>query len=155
MLRHFIKRGFTILELLVVIAIVGILAAAAVYVLNITRASNRDAKRLSDVSVIQASLTQYWLQKASYPQTNAVDLGKPGVGADKLTGNGFVAKNVDASPVYLLQVPIAPKAGEYYTYVGSSQGYTLRFTTERSSAYGKAGVWYAHSGGVDQDPTQK
>lgn len=150
-----LRSGFTILEALVVILVVGILAAVAVYSLNITRASNRDAKRISDVSVIRASLTQHWLQKASYPTTDAVDLGRPGGGAERLTGNGFVSADDSSTPVFLQQVPVGPRSGEYYRYHGSAQGYSLQFRTERASAYGEEGVYYAHSDGVDQQDIEK
>ncbi|MCC7357439.1 type II secretion system protein [Candidatus Uhrbacteria bacterium] len=148
-MRSVLKKGFTVLELLVVIAIIGILAAVSVYSLSITRASNRDAKRISDIAVMRAALSQHWLQKATYPQSEKVDLGRQGAEADKLTGNGFVAANIDAKPVFLLQVPLGPKAGEYYTYHGDNQGYSLRFVTERPTAYGAPGVYYGHSDGVD------
>lgn len=139
------------LEVLVVIAIIGILAAVAVYSLSVTRASNRDAKRISDISVLRAALSQHWLQKATYPQSEKVDLGRPGAEADKLTGNGFVGATIEATPVFMLQVPVGPKAGEYYTYRGASEGYSLRFVTERPTAYGVAGAYYAHSDGVDRE----
>lgn len=150
-----IKRGFTLLEALVVIAIVGILAAIAIYSLNVTRASNRDAKRVSDVSVIRAALSQYWLQKAAYPASEAIDLGKPGARADALANNGFVDREQQAPPIFLEHVPLGPKVGEYYRYHGSSQGYSLRFVTERQTAYGPPGTWYAHSDGVDKQDIEK
>ncbi len=150
------KSGFTILEALVVIATVGILAGVAIYALNITRASNRDNKRISDVSVLRASLSQYWLQQASYPVSVPVDLGRPGTNTDRLTRDGFVASDHAATPVYLNRMPRGPKANEFYRYHGSSSGYSLRFKTERKTVYGAAGTWIAHStGGVDQEDMEK
>jgi prepilin-type N-terminal cleavage/methylation domain-containing protein len=150
-----LKPGFSILELLIVLVIVGILAAVAIYSLGITRASNRDAKRISDVSVIHASITQYWLQQATYPSSAPIDLGKPGAGADKLTSSGFVAADSNSQPIYLSQIPTAPNAGEYYRYHGSANGYSLKFTTERPTAYGIAGTYFMHAGGVDKDDSEK
>lgn len=150
-----LRSGFTILEVLIVIVFVGILAAVAIYSLNVTRASNRDSKRISDVSVIHAAITQFWLQQATYPASTPVDLGAPGASADKLTASGFVAADSNSSPVYLSQIPQAPKSGEYYRYHGSASGYSLRFVTERPTAYGAAGAWYMHSGGVDQEDSEK
>lgn len=143
-------RGFTILELLVVVAVVGILAAVAIYSLNVTRAMSRDSKRVSDISVIRAALTQHWLQKAAYPASSAVELGKAGANADVLGGNGLSAREQAIEPVFLQQLPVGPKAGEYYIYHGSAGGYSLRFTTERATAYGAAGTYYAHASGVDR-----
>ncbi|MBP9868997.1 type II secretion system protein [Patescibacteria group bacterium] len=150
-----LRSGFTILEALVVILVVGILASIAVYSLSVTRASNRDAKRISDVSVIRAALTQHWLQKASYPSTEAVDLGRPGGGAERLTASGFVASDSSTSPVFLEVVPIGPRSGEYYRYHGAASGYSLQFRTERATAYGPPGVYYAHTDGVDQEDVEK
>lgn len=147
------KRGFTILELLVVIAAVGILAAVAIYSLNITRATSRDAKRVSDISVLRAGLTQYWLQKATYPVSDPIDLSKGGVTV--LSGNGWSPRDQAVDPVILEQAPAGPKSGEYYRYHGSNRGYSLRFITERATAYGPAGIWYAHSDGVDRTDEEK
>ena len=149
------SRGFTLLELLVVLLIVGILAAIGVYSLSITRAMNRDTKRVSDISVLRASLSQFWLQKATYPQADPVDLGRPGANADRIANSGLVAANVQDSPTFLDAVPTGPKAGEYYRYHGSAHGYSIRFITERPTAYGAAGTWYAHSDGVDHEDSEK
>jgi len=149
------KPGFTLLEALVVILIVGILAAIAIFSLSITRASNRDAKRVSDVSVVRAALTQFWLQKAAYPQNSGVDLGRPGSGADSLSLNGFSSADQAAAPIFLQALPTGPKAGEYYRYHGSASGYSLKFTTERGTAYGAAGTWFAHTDGVDKNDVER
>ncbi len=143
------RAGFTILELLVVIVFVGILAAVAIYSLNVTRAMSRDSKRVSDISVIRAALSQHWLQKAAYPVSDGVDLGAPGANADVLAGNGFVASDQAVDPLFLQSIPTGPKAGEYYFYKGSASGYSIRFTTERVTAYGPAGTYFAHASGVD------
>ncbi|MDQ7814943.1 MAG: prepilin-type N-terminal cleavage/methylation domain-containing protein [Patescibacteria group bacterium] len=143
------RAGFTILELLVVIVFVGILAAVAIYSLNVTRATSRDSKRVSDVSVVRAALSQHWLQKASYPVSEGVNLGQVGANADVLAGNGFVAGDQAVDPLFLQRVPTGPKTGEYYVYRGAVSGYSIKFTTERVTAYGPAGTYYAHAGGVD------
>lgn len=147
--------GFTLLEIIIVVLIVGILGAVGIYSLNVTRAMNRDAKRVSDVSVIRAALTQFWLQSATYPVSDPVDLGRPGANADKLGDTGFVAANTVTTKQFLQAVPTGPNAGEYYRYHGSATGYSLRFTTERATAYGAAGIWYAHSTGVDHQDAEE
>lgn len=149
------RPGFTILEVLVVVLFVGILATVAIYSLNVTRASNRDAKRASDVSVLRAALSQYWLQQATYPESAGVDLGRPGAGVDRLVTGGFVAADSDVTPVYLERVPVGPSSGEYYRYHGSAAGYSLKFKTERQTIYGVRGIWYAHSTGVDAEDAEK
>ncbi|MEK7655227.1 MAG: type II secretion system protein [Patescibacteria group bacterium] len=148
--------GFTILELLIVLAIVGTLVGVAVYALGVSRAKSRDSKRVSDISVLRSSLSQYWLQKASYPVTqgDGVLLGSPGANADGLSSEGFVGQS-GGGAVILPMVPVGPKTGEFYRYKGITGGYSLQFKTERDTAYGKAGTYFAHSVGVDQEDTEK
>jgi general secretion pathway protein G len=148
------KNGFSILELLIVLLIVGILGAVAIYALGVSRATTRDAKRVSDVSVIRSGLTQYWLQKASYPASEAIDLGVAGSNAVGLTSNGFTGTE-GGGTVILQRLPVGPKANEYYRYKGTTNGYSLRFTTERETAFGEAGTYYAHASGVDREDVEK
>lgn len=143
------KLGFTLLELLIALAIVGALAAAAIYTLNVARAKSRDAKRVSDISVIRSGLSQYWLQMAVYPVGDGIDLGRAGQNADALTSEGFVGAGGGGN-VILGHLPVGTKSGEYYFYKGGAGGYSLRFKTERATAYGQAGIYYAHAAGVDQ-----
>jgi len=150
-----IKNGFTIPELLIALLIVGILGALAVYAINVQRATTRDAKRISDISVMRAALSQYWLQKASYPLSEGVELGRPGGGAERLTGNGLSALDQGVQPIFLERFPVGPKTNEYYAYRATDNGYALRFITERETAYGPAGVYYAHSTGVDNEDNLK
>ncbi len=146
---HRFKPGFSILELLIVLGIVGILGTAAAYTLRVSRADSRDAKRVSDISVLRSALSQYWLQKASYPLGENLLLGKPGSGAVGLTTNGFVGSE-GGGAVILPQLPIGPKTNDFYRYTGTANGYSLKFTTERATAYGVGGTYYAHASGIDQ-----
>lgn len=146
--------GFSILELLIVLAIVGILGAGAMYALNNSRAGARDSKRVSDISVLRSALNQYWLQKASYPANSGVALGQPGQNADGLTSDGFMGTDATGA-VILSRVPVGPKSQEYYFYKGTPSGYSLRFSTERETAYGPPATYYLHSGGVDTEDLEK
>ena len=148
-------RGFTVLEILLVVVIVGILGAAAMYALNTTRAGNRDGKRASDVALIQAALTKYWLQKATYPVMEKTSLGKPGANADVLTTEGFRPKDQVTGDVLLDRMPVGPSSNEFYLYHGSSQGFSLKFETEKQTVYGTAGAFYVHSTGVDKNDIEK
>jgi len=149
------KRGFTLLEILIVIAVFGLLATLAVLSLNSARASLRDAQRLSDVSVLRAGLSQYWLEKASYPISEGADLGAPGTGTDILSTNGFVSRDDSTTPIYLQRVPVGPRGGEYYRYRGSSDGYSIRFVTETETDLGPANVYYAHASGIDTEDVNR
>lgn len=141
--------GFTILEVLIVIAVFGLFVALAALSLSSARARLRDTQRVSDVSILRSAFNQHWLEKAQYPTNTSVLLAKPGAGADVLTSAGFVARDAATGSVYLNRVPAGPKAGEYYKYRGGPSGYSLRFQTEKDTAFGKANVYYAHASGID------
>lgn len=147
--RQRLLKGITIPELLIGVLIIGIIIAIFVYALGVQRATSRDSKRISDVSVLRASLGQYWLQKATYPATDGIYIGQPG-GAERLGGNGFTTADDPTTPIFLDTIPVGPKSNEYYAYRGGQTGYSLMFTTERETAYGPAGTYFAHSVGVDQ-----
>lgn len=149
MFKHRNLSGVTIPELLIGVLVIGIVVAIFTYALGVQRAMSRDAKRISDVSVLRAALSQHWLQKASYPVTDGLYLGQPD-GAQRLTGSGFAPAGDNTLPIFLENLPTGPKSGEYYAYRGTNSGYSLRFTTERETAYGMAGTYYAHSSGVDR-----
>lgn len=140
--------GVTIPELLIGLLIIGIVIAIFTYALGVQRAMSRDSKRVSDISVMRAALSQYWLQKASYPVSEGIFLGQPG-GAERLTGSGFAPAGDSTPPIFLDTLPVGPNSGEYYAFHSTASGYSLRFITERATAYGPAGTYYAHSNGVD------
>jgi prepilin-type N-terminal cleavage/methylation domain-containing protein len=150
------RKGFSLVELMVVMGIIGLLATVAVFSLNNSRMSSRDAKRLSDIQTLRSALEQNWLTNAAYPLADnpGKDLGKASDATLVLTSNGFEATPTGA--VYLPLVPVGPKANEYYHYTATiSTGYAIRFTTELKTPYGVAGTYYAHSGGVDTDSSSK
>ncbi len=60
-------RGFTIIELLIVIGIIGLLSAVVLYGLSSFRASGRDARRISDLRLVQEYLDSYFAKCGYYP----------------------------------------------------------------------------------------
>ncbi len=89
-MKSSLRAGFTILEVIIVIAVFGLMATLWALSWNSTRAQLRDAQRVSDVSIVRSALSQYWLEKASYPVSEGVFLGAPGTNTDGLTSAGFV-----------------------------------------------------------------
>jgi len=146
--RQRLLKGITIPELLIGVLIIGIVIAIFVYALGVQRTMARDSKRVSDISVLRASLGQYWLQKATYPVTDGIFIGQPG-GAERLGGAGFTSAEDPTPPIFLDRIPVGPNSNEYYAYRGNQTGYSLMFTTERETAYGPPATYYAHSVGVD------
>jgi prepilin-type N-terminal cleavage/methylation domain-containing protein len=149
--RNTSAGGFSLVELLMVLLVIGLLSMTAIFSLNNSRKSSRDAQRVSDIGVIRSALEQYWITNASYPSTAVagIDLGKATDNSTVLTSNGF--QSTPTGVTYLNKVPVGPKASEYYHYTSTiSTGYAIRFTTELTTPYGVAGTYYAHSNGVDQ-----
>lgn len=147
------RRAFTILEALIVIAVFGLLATLAVISLNSARASLRDAQRLSDISTMRAGLSQYWLEKASYPAAENLLIGQPGT--NKFSSAGFVDQADPSTPVYIQVLSSGPKANEYYRYRGGANGYSIRFQTETRTELGPPNVYYAHASGIDREDVEK
>jgi type II secretory pathway pseudopilin PulG len=133
--RQRLLKGITIPELLIGVLIIGIVIAIFVYALGVQRTMSRDSKRVSDISVLRASLGQYWLQKATYPVTEGIYIGQPG-DAERLGGSGFTTAEDPTSPIFLDRIPVGPNSNEYYAYRGNQTGYSLMFATERETAYG-------------------
>ncbi|HPF95330.1 MAG: hypothetical protein KC582_03285 [Candidatus Magasanikbacteria bacterium] len=149
------RPAFNALEAIIVVAVFGLFATLATLSLNSARASARDAQRLSDIGTLRASLGQYWLEKATYPISDSIELGKPGSNADMLTANGFIGRQTVQGPTYLDRVPTPPKSGEYYRYRGGSNGYAIRFKTETKTELGEPNVYYAHATGIDGEDTDR
>ena len=148
-------RGFTVLEILIVVLVFGLLATLSVLSLRSARLRLRDAQRISDVTVLRSTLSQYWLDKATYPANGGVNLGQPGTKTDVFTSEGFAAAQEAKPVIYLPRVPTGPKANEYYRYRGGANGYSIRFQTESETTFGKANVFYAHANGVDGKDEEK
>ncbi len=61
------EKGFSLVELLVVVAIITILATIGISSFTSLQKNSRDAKRKSDLSIIQSSLEQYRADQGYYP----------------------------------------------------------------------------------------
>lgn len=59
--------GFTLIELLIVVAIISILMTIGINSFNKLQINARDAKRKSDLSIIQSALEQYHADQHYYP----------------------------------------------------------------------------------------
>ncbi len=147
-------RGFTTLELLIALAIFGLLLAFCAFMLNSTRAAQRDTDRVSDIMVLRSALSQYWLRNAAYPVNEEVYLGAPDSGVAGISSEGFVGEG-GGGTVLLEFIPTGPKRNEFYRYSGDARGYSIQFSTERETVFGPEGTYYAHSNSVDQEDVLK
>ncbi len=142
------RSGFTALEALIVLSFFGLLITLGALSISSARARMRDAVRLSDMNMLRAGLALGWQQQSTYPISSGIDIGVPGV-SDALSLSGFGPAGTAQPPTLLERVPAPPKANEVYHYKGNTNGYSIRFETERETFLGPPNVYYVHSGGFD------
>lgn len=115
------KRGFTLIELLVVLAVIGLLSTLAIVAVGSANRKARDAKRLADLTRIQAHLDLFFTEQNSYPSGRNILLGTGS--ARCLNAQGWAAAGC-ANPL-MGQVPIPPDDATPYVYSGSSSTYSI------------------------------
>lgn len=115
------KSGFTLIELLVTVAIIAVVSAIGIASYQIVNKNARDAKRVSDLRVIQSALEQYHADNLHYPNQNSYS----GTDCPDTINGDFVfgcpLKSLDASKTYLSKIP--NDADPYYKYVALDQDY--------------------------------
>ena len=67
------KKGFTLIELLVVVAIIGLLSTMAVIALGNARQKARDARRQSDLKILQTAIELYVSDNGAVPAPATAD----------------------------------------------------------------------------------
>ncbi len=98
-MRVKLVRGFTLVEIIIVIAIMAVLTAVVYSSFDASKAQSRDRQRVSDISVIQLALEQYFNKNGVYPVTLG-ELKNP----DRTTGKA-----------YLSEIPQGPTAADEYS----------------------------------------
>jgi len=144
-------------ELLFTLLLIGILLLVATIFLNNARESARDAKRLVDVRRIQTALEFYKLEYSTYPEANQpVTLGvEPFVKLCDLESGIVVSASKECTMTFMAPIPADPADDNGYRYLGTAEGYSISFTTERDTEYGPKGTYYAHSTGIDKSAQPK
>lgn len=101
--------GFTLVELLIVITIIALLLAIGLVIFQNVLKDGRDAKRQSDLKLIQSALEQYHGDQKHYPLL-----------ASSCTNGTFqfgcALKNTTGSRVYLNGTPVGPTDTLEYDY---------------------------------------
>ena len=113
------RKAFTLVELLTVVAIIGILASIVLTSLNATRVKSRDARRITDVDAIQASVEVYFRDNGHYPIAPSL------VGFDPTSSIYSASVSAMLSPYYTVpQDPSGPSNGtpNGYVYISTANG---------------------------------
>jgi prepilin-type N-terminal cleavage/methylation domain-containing protein len=92
-------RGFTLIELMMAIVILTLMSAIIYTNFASSRANSRDARRVSDIKLIQVALDNYYLQNGTYPCCDTSDTN-----LQKLV------------PDYMSVLPKDPKTNTNYFY---------------------------------------
>ncbi len=138
------KKGVTLIEGLIIAGIIGLMGTLAAIALNSARERARDAKRLADITRVQAALELYFNEANSYPILDtATALGQSGTAC--LSTGGF-APSCDAikATVFMKQVPSTPASGlnnlivcgdvtNAYCYQGGADKYKIQFELENDN----------------------
>lgn len=95
-------RGFTLVELLVVLSIISILSAIGLASFRVILQNSRDAKRQSDLKVLQSALEQYRGDQNFYPSVMSLSSS---ITLNSSTGNPSPPTN---QKTYLNQTPTEP-----------------------------------------------
>jgi general secretion pathway protein G len=143
------RAGFTLIELLVVILIFAVLAGAVVPRMTSHLAEKRDARRLTDASVIREAIEQHYLDKGFYPAAisdsaaDGWDASNLGAFIPDLVASGYLRKEPrdpvnDAEHNYRYMV--------YDSGIGGCQGkgkfYVLGITAFESPDFDKKNPGY-------------
>lgn len=120
------ERAFTLIELLITISIIAILITIAIGAYASMTKNSRDAKRQSDLAVIQSALEQYKADQNFYPPVGTAN----GSLSLNTTGGTNTLINFANTKTYLRQVPKETLTGHtQYCYVASPASCTTACTT--------------------------
>ncbi|MDP3918243.1 MAG: prepilin-type N-terminal cleavage/methylation domain-containing protein [Candidatus Woesebacteria bacterium] len=120
------KKGFTLIELLVVISIIGILIAVSIFGLSGAREAARDARRKSDLQLIQSGLEIYKADCNAYPVTAKIVAGAT------LVGLGTPSTCAVAN-TYISLIPSDPIVTNLYRYAITASGYEICTSLEQGT----------------------
>ncbi len=132
------KQGFTLIELLVVVAIIGLLATIILYSVSTIKAKSRDARRVTDVKVIQQGLSMYYNDNFLYPDS--------GGSAIEINGSSDDMSQALINNGSMNGLPVDPLNGDmggvtykyYYQSLDSQDDYELTFYLETNTVQNRS-----------------
>ena len=115
------KKAYTLIEMLMVVAIIGVLASSIIIGLGASRASARDARRITDLKNVQVVLELYYNKYGFYPRQGELATGS-------MSWSDFntimTSKEVDLKINKLPRDP-SSSSGKSYMYGTNGQSYVL------------------------------
>ena len=133
--RKTFQKGFTFMELVVITAMLLVLVAVVVLFVSPSSQSKkaRDNIRLSDISVLERSISEFALDNKRYPdQVNVLRMSTalpPGATHIQDSHGGWIKDNLSQ---YNEKLPIDPinDSNFYYSYTHSDTGFELNAKME-------------------------
>lgn len=118
------KKAYTLIEMLMVVAIIGVLASSIIIGLGASRASARDARRITDLKNTQTVLELYYNKYGFYPRAgNIRDNSEQTIDwqeLDTIMTSTEVGLNINRLPRDPLH-----NSGKKYFYGTNGQSYVL------------------------------
>lgn len=105
------KNGFTLIELLVVIFIIMILASTIIVSLNTARQRSRDARRISDLTMVASALQLYYADNHDYPANGTTSNCSMNISRCWFVNMINGLKN--NAPSYISSCPVDPSSAEF------------------------------------------
>lgn len=104
------ERGFTLIELLIAISIIAVLSIIGLVAFTAFVKNARDARRQSDLKIIQSALEEYFADQKFYPPSMNFTT------TFALTNATGLSPAPPVSKTYLNNVPIGPTSSSEYQY---------------------------------------
>lgn len=110
-------QNSAIFNIVFLIIVLSILSGLTIYSLNLLKVRSRDAKRVSDLSSLKASIDQSFTTKKQYPDGDF--------------------NNLKSLGIFIRELPIDPlNSGQYtYKYISTSTSYVLYVKMESKNNY--------------------
>lgn len=133
------SKGFTIIQLIIWAVVISVVVGGFFYLLNSERSKTRDAKRMSDMTRVQAAFELLYSTTASYSAA-----------AEGCNTEGAIVSMCGLSG-QLPDITIIRDPGKYQyavTKVPDDEGYTITFQLERSYGNLQAGAHTVTQSGI-------
>ncbi|MSU26163.1 MAG: prepilin-type N-terminal cleavage/methylation domain-containing protein [Candidatus Levybacteria bacterium] len=131
----FINNGFTLIELVIVIGLLSVLFSFAIFVIDPLAQINKanDARRKSDLALIQKALEEYYQDNGSYPMSQPNNNCSSGLFYKYQTTCAEWGKSWIP---YMDKLPIDPDSSRNYHYYSSlsGQAYYIYASLESNSS---------------------